>query len=660
MPANTPTPDGHHTIQHVSGNVAGRDIVIAGRDAVFTNYWVGLRILKPKPVNPDTYIPLKRFVAPPGYETLREALHRSAFRGENAHVLFVLAPEAYGRKSAAIRLLATRVSPERIYELLPDWDTPDVACLPKERGAGYLLNLRGIRQSLPLDFLNDLVEFAQELSKLESYLAITATPSVCAAIREIGHDPRVAIQEIERPSGIQIVKKFLQAEGGLEERIYWLDDPNSVFHNLLPDNSAPTDAVRLAVIMSKAKGPQDKEALDEYQDWKGYLDRLFGPADDDKDEDKVEKRAKAIAIAFLDKTPASVILDSADRLLSMEEINWQMPKGGPLALPDAEHRLRSIHATFDEETGIASLVHESQGPAILRRVWTRHVQLTRVLTKWLEDISQGAAKDHLDTLARSLMTLAETVGVGPIFSLAEGWLKNHNKRHVQLVADLISGLAVHPTLGSEARSEIAKWAKGRQYAPRQKAAARACAGSFGIMYTSMALTRIRYVLESTEDGDVEREAIDALRSLAVRETLAPLVVDAVVKWLDNSDKMSNVFFEIFGRLAPSHSTSPLEVALSLPRDAVEELLKRLIDAWNHILERGEDLQEAEQALLAWRMGAEEGRLPMDLVVQTFLKLAPGITNPPIKSVIMRDGPFKDALIPALVAELTGPTHVNGA
>ncbi|MEV6038449.1 hypothetical protein AB0L65_45385 [Nonomuraea sp. NPDC052116] len=461
------------------------------------------------------------------------------------------------------------------------------------------------------------------------------------------------IVDLERPRAKDIVKEYLKHEAGFGERAAWLDDPESVFYNLLPKDSAPSEAIRLATLMMKAENADDKEILDEYHGWKSHLDDWFAKGGDQK----VEERAIRIAAAFLDKTPASVVLDSADRLLAYDAINWPVPQGGPLALPDAEERLQSVGMSFDEPTGIATFVHESQGPAILRRIWTRHVQLSNVLTVWLQDISQGPANEHLDILAISLAKLAETVGIGPIFTLAESWLQGEGKQNSKLVADLISDLAVHPTLGSKSRSELSKWAKVGKYPARQRAVAIACAGLFGRTYTSMALTRIRYILESpgdTGDTGAGREAINALRSLAAEEALTPAVVDAVVKWASHSDDMINVYFDVFGSPSLQPMKSPLEVAFSLAGDSGRAVRNRLLDAWKHIIEQGKHTSRAEEILLNWRQGAEKNHLPMEPVVNIFLKLR-RVMEPPLKAAITPDGPFKDALLSAFANEYKGST-----
>ncbi|MFC5658453.1 hypothetical protein [Streptomyces nogalater] len=643
--------------QDVKENVVLGDQNIAGRDNNITNYLTGLRHLRPHPVDPEKLMPANRFVSPgDNFERAAQAVRLSFGSTANVRVVVLLAPEEHGRKSAGLRLLAaTNVATHRISELLPDWDEPDVACLPEERGVGYLLNLRGVTQALPDAFYSDLVTYASGLRNAGSYMVITATKTVWSQARAGGPHPEILVVEIERPKPDDVVKKYLESKEGTRDRSGWIDNKEGVFYGLLPEDCAPGEAARLASIIAKAKHIEDEDALDEYKGWKSHLSDWFSGG-----REGVETRAVRIAGAYLNKAPAAVVLNSADLLLAAPKINLPMPEGGLLAMPDAPSRLEPAGMSFDADTGVASLAHESQGPAILRYLWTRHTQLSQeVLTQWLQDISQGPAKDHLDALASALTQLAETVGIAPIFDLAEGWLRNGGKQHLELVGDLISDLAVHATLGSQARAELARWAAGKSEPTRQRAVARACSGSFGKEYPSQALTRARYVLSSPGSEEALKDATKAVRVLASDGDLAPLVTDTVVKWIMNSGKPTgtqlNVFYDVFS--VPSSpdqlEKSPLAVALTQPGEPGDAIRRRLLEGWRHIIEQSADVVHAQRTLLNWRQGAEMGLLPQGPVVDIIIALgrATGIVNPPIRDVVKEEGPLRDALIVALFTEV---------
>lgn len=661
-PTPTPTPGEPSVKQEINGNAALRDLNIAARDNNITNYLTGLRRLRPRKVSPAKLMPANRFVTPDdenntNFDRARQAI-RASFGSTTTRIVVLLAPEEHGRKSAALRLLdTTNLPPDRIFELRPDWDEPDVGCLPEERSAGYLLNLRGVTEPLPEAFYDDLVTYASCLRNADSYMIITATKTVWSQARAAGSLAGIFVAEIGLPDPAKVVKRRLESDENEDTRARsgWIDNTESVFCGLPPENCAPGEAVLLASIIARAKHIKDDDALDEYRGWESHLSKWFsgGP-------EAVEERAVRISGAFLDKAPAAVVLNSADLLLAAPKIELPMPAGGLLARPDAQSRLKPAGMSFDASTGAASLVHESQGPAILRYLWTKHPQLSdEVLTEWLQQISQGPVKDHLDALASSLTQLAETVDIGPIFDLAEGWLRNDGKQYLELVGDLISDLAVHPTLGSKARAELATWAKGKKESARQRAVARACSGSFGKTYPSQALTRARYILNSPGSGEARQEAIDALRVLARDAELTPLVVDTVVDWIANSGKQTgtptDVFFDVF--VAPSteeqQDDAPLCSALAQIGEPGEAICRRLLEGWQHVFQVSDDPSRARNALLSWRQSAESGKIPQDPVVAIIIALGrdPGIASPFIKAVFTEEGPLKNVLIEALVAEI---------
>ncbi|MCM3821471.1 hypothetical protein ACP4TB_24670 [Streptomyces sp. DR3-1] len=665
MSLQIPTPAHPASRQSVTGNVALGSINTAGRDNNITNYLTGLRHLRPRPVDPHKLMPANRFVSPgDSFDNAAQAI-RLHFGGmANAHIVVLLAAEEHGRRSAGLRLLAaTNVPTDRVFELLPDWDEPDVACLPEERGAGYLLNLRSVTRPLPEAFYGDLVTYASTLRKAGSCMVIITTKAAWSQARAGGPQAEILVREIERPNPTAVVRRYLDSDEGTRDRSGWIDNKESLFHGLLPPDCAPGEAVRLASIIAKAKGMGDSDALDEYQGWESHLSTEWFAGG----SKGVETRAVRIAGAFLNKAPAEVVLNSADLLLAAPEINFPKPEGGLLARPDAPKRLDPAGMSFDTATGTASLIHESQGPAILRYLWTKHRQLTEeVLTQWLQDISQGPAKKHLDAIASALTHLAETVGVAPIFELAEGWLRDAGKQHQGLVGDLMSELAVHPVLGSQVRAELATWAKGKTRPERQCAVARACSGPFGKTYSSQALTRVRYILDSSGTEESRKEAVSAIRALAVDDDLAPLVTDTVVAWITNEGKSSGtdrqVFFDVFS-VPPSADqleNEPLAVALTKPAEAGEAIRRRLFEAWQHVIQNSADPVPAQQVLLSWRVGAEAGRLPSGPVVDLIIALggATGIGGPFIKAVVKAKGPLKDALIDAILTDFAQDVEVE--
>lgn len=663
MPSPTPPLTDPMGKQHVSGNFVLGDQNIAGRDNNITNYLTGLRHLRPRPVHPDKLMPADRFVRPgDNFDKASQAVRLHYGGVANVHIAVLLAPAKYGCRSAGLRLLAaTGVASDRMFELLPDWDAPDVACLPKECKAGYLLNLRGVTQPLPENFYSELVTYASTLRNAGSCMVIITTKAAWSQTRAGGPQPEILVTEIERPDAAAVVRKYLDSDQRTRDRSGWIDNKESLFHGLLPRDCAPSEAVRLASIVASADGMGDTEALDEYRGWESHLSEWFSGG-----SEEVETRAVRIAGAFLNKTPAEVVLNSADVLLAAPKIGLPLPEGGLLAMPDAPKRLAPAGLSLDAATGTAFLDHESQGPATLRYLWTKHRQLTEeVLTQWLQDISQGPAKNHLDAIASALTQLAETVGVTPIFGLVQGWLDDSGQQQ-GLVGDLLSELAVHPALGSAVRAELATWANGKKRPQRQCAVARACSGPFGKAYPGQALTRARYILNSPGSQEARQAALNAVRALAADDDLAPLVTDTVVAWITHTGKPTGtdpqVFFDVFSipSSADQLDKEPLAVALMKPAEPGDAIRQRLYEAWQHVIQHSDDLSQAQRVLLGWRAGAETDRLPHRPVIDLIIALGgtQGIGGPFIKTVVKAKGPLQDQLIDAFLTDFLQDVEVE--
>ncbi|WP_157747105.1 hypothetical protein [Micromonospora echinofusca] len=632
----------------MENNFAGRDINTAGRDNVITNYLTGLRRLRPRPVDPNIVMPPDRFAPPAGFDAALQSVRSTSFLPARSRVIVLRAPESSGRRSAGMRLLADASVPAgRHFELLPDWDEPDVATLPEERNAAYLLNLRGVASPLPAQFFQDLVHYAGKLNAADSYLVVAASSDVWA-----GRLPEAAtgirVVDIERPVPRKVVEQYLPAD-----RVIWLDDPGSSFFGVLPAESAPSEAVRLADVIVRAKGPVDVERLDEYLGWTDTVRSWFRGGSRD-----VESRAIRIAGAVLNEAPAAVILDSADVLLRAPEIDLPQEVGGLLARPDASKRLEPAGMSFDPVTGTAHLVHASQGPALLTYLWTQHIQLSEVLTRWLQEISSGPARGNLDVLAGALTTLAQAVGISPVLKLVDGWLALNDVGSIDLVGDLLSDLAVHPTLGGKIRPELAKWAGGKSQPARQQAIARAVANEFGRTYTSQALNRVRSLLRSPGSEDVRQRALKALRRLIATPELTALTVDTLVKWISAETETATVepgvFLNAFspfpnGKPVPE----PLLQALSQGEEAGQAIRRRLIEGWVQVADREHRTGSVQDALLEWRRAAETNLVPEESFVDFMVSLGRhmGHVDPLFLNVVKAEGRLKDKLITRIFADV---------
>ncbi|SDY04083.1 hypothetical protein SAMN05444365_101465 [Micromonospora pattaloongensis] len=649
--------------QQVTGNQVEGGLAVAGRDNNITTYLTGLRRLRPRPVDPEAVMPENQFVEPGFFASPLREIRSPIAPNPPVRIVVLRAPEGYGRRSAGLRLLASTTTPrERLFELLPDWDIPDAESLPQESNSGYLLNLRGVSQPLPNQFYEDLIGYARKLQARGSYLVVTATSSVWTRAWVDGVRHGILVQDIGCPNSVDVVKKYLRARPAVAERASWVDDPSSVFYGVLPENSSPSESVRLAHIIAVADNSKDEEKLDEYRGWRDKLSQWFSGG-----TEEVEVRAIRITGSLLNGAPAAVLLDCADQLLLAPEINLPPREGGLLARPDARSRLKPAGISFDAKTGAASLIHDSQGPAILEYVWKEHTQLSQVLTRWLQEISRGSAQGHLEVLASSLSKLAEAVGLTPLLTLAEGWLVEGEEKSIDLVGDLLSDLAVHPIFGSQVRAELTKWASGKREPSRQRAVARAISGEFGRTYPSQALTRAKYLLVSAGTPQVSADAVKAVRGLVGAPDIAVLAVDTIVKWITPTDGKpaaveTGVFLDVFAPPAENQSDfSPLQVALTRSGQAEQAVRARLVDGWLQVIRQGPQRDSAVPGLLSWRRAAEDDQLPQEAVVDVLIQLGRvvGHIDPPVRDVIAPEGKLRGVLISRLFAQINSAYGLAG-
>lgn len=614
--ADTPSPPGYRP--QLSNVGAGRDVLVSESSIHVTNYEVTLHLLRGHPVDRALALTDHLFVEP-------VVRHDSASGDEHASlaaeprsnsVRVLLGPEKSGRRTSALRMLHVML-PEgrRVFELFPDWEEPDVARIPCEPHTGYLLNLTGIQEPLGEEFQEQLNSYAQTAASRGTRLVIIGNDHVWQDTPSGHPNAPVTVLKTDRPDSRQVAQQRISADPRHAGRVAWLHDSQGVFAGLVKGNEPPRDGVRLAEIILQAGSSQDSEARDRFLDWPEQLKSWFGGSD----EGVAERRALQISAAFLDGSPAGVVLGAADGLLADTQVNWPPRVGGPLSGGDDTQRCAGADVEFAAD-GTVSLARPRPGidQALLRHVWRNRPQLVPVLTRWLGDISKpgGVAEGSLPRLATSVTYIAEAQGAAAVIDLVSDWLATGKARHVDLSVDVLGRLAVSPQLGAGVRRELAAWAKQQTRPERQRAVVAVCRGELGTSYTSIALTRLRYVLDRARDPQVIRDAEHALRELLRNPLLSARVLQALAEWAasSNSDARSReAFLNVF---TPRDSADVWELPQSLLTAAghngraIRHLLR---DGWR-VLWRSADTRAATAgALGTWCDAADSGRLSADAV-----------------------------------------------
>ncbi|QLH25612.1 hypothetical protein [Streptomyces sp. Rer75] len=605
----------------VDRSSAGRDLVVTRGNVTIKNIVSGLAMVRPHPVDRGLILREPLFVSPP-----------MGFGGPvpepfpvadpiDSSVIALLGKESSGRRTTALDLLDTALvdKDREIFELYPDWEKPDADRIPCEPHTGYLLNLAGVKEPLDKEFHDRLAEYAMRAHSTDTLLVVIATPRVWNSTAMNSRTSPVRIMEMDRPSALEVARRRIEADRERAGRASWLTDESSVFAGLLHGAEPPAEAVRLAHVVLRAEGPRDREALDGFKGWKHKLTDWFGSTE----QEAPERRALQIAASFLDGAGARTVLDAADALLADPEIHWPVRQGGPLGGAGGSQRCADAELDYAPD-GTVSITkpHPGIDRALLGHVWRERPQLVPVLTRWLSAISQpqGIADTCLPRLAGVLTTLAESEGADVVLGLTQDWLRNGNVRHTQLAVDVLDHLAVNPVLGPEVRKVLAQWAQGITSPKRQLAVAQVCGRRLVREYTSVALTRLKYILRTAEDEKVRAVALTTLRSLLGDTDLAARVLKTLVDWTTPEKNASEkgefsrtAFLDVFALDDSESSTSPVSLLLTAEAEHGEAVRALLREGWRATWQCPELRERAADVLGQWCDAAEAGELPGDAV-----------------------------------------------
>ncbi|WP_441246971.1 hypothetical protein [Kitasatospora sp. McL0602] len=610
----------------MTANQIGGDVNIARRDLYITKYVQALAYLRPRPLSREHILRRDLFEPPGGFTDASRLLKPEHGQGDAQHVLVLVTERGTGGRTEALRLLDDCLPLDaRLFELLPDWEKPDAALIPEEPNTGYLLNLATEGGFLSDRFREQLAQYAVRARTDGTWLVVLASRDAWGSVADAASGTAVPAVPAIRPSAAGVVERRLLAKSDTADRVKWLSMSDSVFVNLLTPDTAPGEAERLAGIIARATAHDDANARAEYKNWEGVLEQWFSG-----DEDGAPRpRALRIAGAFLDCCPARVVLDAADRLLAMSQVNWPTLPGGPLAGPDAKSRCADADIAF-RANGTASISQDRPGidRAVLRHVWHTRPQLVPVLKDWLGQISAAKeiAEPYRERLASALTTLAESEGPGTILDLVEQWLAQEGRK--SLAVNVLDDLAVHPVIGAAVRDKLRNWAKGTSKGERQRAVVAVCGRQLGRDFPHIALTRLRYVLDQPADEATARAALDTLAGMLGEPTLAAQVLKALVDWMPEQDgdarppsTSATTFIGLLdlGTAGTADDDGVGSVAalvldlLSHEGAEGEAVRKLLMDGWRAAWRNSGTRSVAALALDSWCRAAEASKIPGGLL-----------------------------------------------
>lgn len=610
LPESTSEPE-HKPGVSVS-EVEGDHVVVAGRDATLApttiRYQQGPTLLRSREIVPNEIPSEQLFV------------HAGVPDDIQGGVYVLIGSPNSGRRTAARRLLGSLPEGRQLRKFRrPDWDEPDMDRIPNDPDHGYLLDLTGMGEALPDHFAEDLASHAKKAWDNRTLLVILGDEGVKYRLSPSDGEAGLVVREHQRPDALVVARKRIRATGH-HEREAWLDAEGGPFHGLVAPDAPPSRGVELAEAVLKAEHQQDEVVLDEFTGWQKQIQEWFAADVRREDATGAEQRALRIASAFLDGSPAPAVLNAADALLPQAVRDRFEVWGGALAAPDDETRCSDAGVGY--QGGRISITDSREGldKAVIRYLWNRRGSASALLSTWLSEISApgGPAGKCLDRLSEVLTEVAVAQGSATVLALLEGWLKQDVQQRMGFVVKVLERLTEHPGFGARVRVvDLRNWAKGGRTPERQRAVIEVCRGGFAESYPEQALMRLRYVMETTDDPGLRREAVAAIAEQLAPERGRMAVLKTLVDWVENDRTTivgGRLFLDLFGgagfegegiRDDPSRGLLTL---IGSEGEAAVELFKK---AWKLTWNKPELRSDTSHALVAWRRAADAEHMPVD-------------------------------------------------
>ncbi|WP_304455449.1 hypothetical protein [Nocardiopsis sp. YSL2] len=556
-----------------------------------------------------------------------------------------------GRRAAALRLLTALPEHVELRELRPDWEEPDVERIPLEPRTGYLLDLTGTLETVPEQLRGDLAGYATRAREDGSLLVILGDEHAWGTRKVPWGHHRIAARDHRRPDAVEVARLRLQ-HSQHPDRAAWIDQEDSSFHDLLVPDAPPERGVDLARIVLDAEGAWDETAKDRFLGWRTQIREWFAGDVRQENGKAVEKRTLRIAAAFLDGAPAQVVLNSADLLVPQQTRERFEELGGALAGPDDQTRCDDAGVTLRDGRVYVTDSRKGLDLALIHYLWAKRGSLATKLTDWLADISapDGHAEASLERLSDILTEVAVVQGKDAVLPLVHAWLQQGSQRRTGFAVKVLDHLAVHPVLGSPVRAELSNWAKGTTTPDRQRAVIEVGKREFGETYPKQALTRLRYVLEKTQDPGLWNAAVAAAAQLLARESSRLVVLKVLVDWVEDgrtADVAGRLFLSLFdgrGEVGEEGATDPARGLLHLEGaegDAAQDLLR---DAWWAVWKNGRLREEASLALNRWQEATSDGILPVDATYKVVIAVCNARSlDPDLDRLVQGDDPVSARL-----------------
>ncbi|MBG0568410.1 hypothetical protein [Actinoplanes aureus] len=613
------------SVKQIGTSHDGSTLIQVGHDLIHNQQ----RLLSSIDVTDEARDGAKVFEPPPLYRKAVEVLEGTR---QSFPVVVLESAVGTGRRSTALSLL-NRGNPEIILDLITDWQRPRTNELPCEKNGRYLLDLTFEPDTIAESFARELQDFASRLQRFHARLIIVVTSErwrLCLPLASnITIDPGI-------PKPLKVLIKRLEAAGSphtlvdLRNRV----QISEVLDDLEAGQFPPQRAAELASTLASTVTLDEATASrinDEYFRWRSYLDQQLGKLRDVhpnmRQNDVARQRALLIAAAALDGADAEAVLTSSDYLLHNKKAKPQ--PADLLAGPELSGLLESIEAIREGDLIFLTRRRRGLDQAILDRIWTERPQLRSYLLDWLADITgeRKPAVEYLDQISRVLVRLAKEHRSIEVLDVVFGWLDGR-QQHRRLSIELLDGLATSADIGPAVRRRLYQAASSASTSPEALAGiAEVCARQFGRKFPTMALTRLRLLLDHSS-GKAKPSALSALRLLAlVSEQMRQLVVRQTLDWFGSKTTQAAGSFALTTLLDARAKDATIEgVLIDVVRH--DELSRRIVDGFTKLIGDEQTRPRAFELADAMLKQADAERLDRSAVLD--------LLTPAIQPIVQED------------------------
>jgi hypothetical protein len=584
------------TDQHFEQKVSGSATALQAA-TMHVNYWTGDYVKLSKVASSElAHCSGDDYVHPDGESSPAEGTQvQNAARLLSVYGMVVLvAPPGTGRRTLALRVLATAATFGDVNDLEPQWAGPNADVLPSQLGR-FVLDLSNVMdEERTADFNRKLVEYGTKRKDEGRRLVVLLSEQECTSSADEVLQPYVL--RVRPPDARALVLKYLQRVK--PEHLHALE--SGEFDEILRSNPSAAEATRLARIIAEADEVKPGDIKDEYTGWTGHIASLLALTGKPKwQNNRLEARAVIWAGALLDGGLTRSVLQAADDFLTAFGIT-RAPKdimGGPTSA----ERLQAAELTAAAGGVAHDRTKHGLPAAILQRLLDEFPTEETKIIDWAASVAAGKTlpEDDARRAAVALLELGLSRGDASIIKTLGTKLAATRQA---LAVEVLTKAALDPGSGAFTRGLLYNWAASTT---QRELVVAVCGGRLGVEKPDIALTRL-WRAASLTPNDVEALAV-AFKSLI--STSPAVVLEALKAWL--KEKANDV--RTLGVVVAIGSTETGSAFLvrSLAEPIVGDGLRR---AWEPLLARTDAAGLVRNLLALWQDLVAQGKLPEEVVL----------------------------------------------